>query len=273
MATFPLKKQLFRSNDYRYYLKAVVAELGQKRGYKKDLAASAGCQPAYLSQVLAGKAELTPEQAEKLCRFWNLNEIESEYFFTMVLLGRAGTPTLQERLRTTLGRLRVKWEKKQGSYETEALPATDRAFVYYSNWLHSAIHVLLTVPKLRNARALADHLRVKQSEVEKALRQLESTGLVLRTEKGWTVTRAQIHSPEADLSAALHHRNWRLKGLDAASAVRYTSVHTLSKADFLKVRDLLDEAIRRTRSVIDPSPEEMGACLLVDYFTLSGKPS
>jgi hypothetical protein len=48
--------------------------------------------------------------------------------------------------------------------------------------------------------------------------------------------------------------------------VRYTSVHTLSAADMVRVREIMDNAIRETRRVIEPSPEEVGACLVVDYF-------
>ena len=50
--------------------------------------------------------------------------------------------------------------------------------------------------------------------------------------------------------------------------MRYTSVHTLSAEDRGKVKEILDQAIRATRRTIEPSPEEIGACLVVDYFEL-----
>ena len=36
----------------------------------------------------------------------------------------------------------------------------------------------------------------------------------------------------------------------------------------LKVKEILDQAIRASRRTIAPSPEEKGACLVIDYFEL-----
>ena len=48
-------------------------------------------------------------------------------------------------------------------------------------------------------------------------------------------------------------------------------MHTLSRVDFRKICEILEDAIRRTRDLIEPSAEEMGACLVMDYFTLGDR--
>ncbi|MGZ3712233.1 MAG: hypothetical protein ACXVBE_10770, partial [Bdellovibrionota bacterium] len=50
----PLVARLLAAKDYRSFLRLVVAEEGKERGYRKRLADQAGCQPAYLSQILSG---------------------------------------------------------------------------------------------------------------------------------------------------------------------------------------------------------------------------
>ena len=64
-------------------------------GYQRQLSEAAGCHTSYLSQVLADKAQLTPDHAAGLAVFWQWNETASEYFLTMVQLERACGQTTQ----------------------------------------------------------------------------------------------------------------------------------------------------------------------------------
>lgn len=261
------------SLDYRSFLSLALNEESTERGYKKRVADSIGCQPAYLSQVLQKSVHLTPEQGEKLCHLWSLNDVESEYFFHLLLLGRAGTESLRERLTRKLTLLRNQWQKKEATYNQPSLQEMDRAFFYYSQWLHSAIHILLTIPQLQTSESLAAHLKIDLKEINKALNYLEKIGMVLKNENRWTVTQASIHSPEENLSTEMHHRNWRLQSIERGAnkdnqSVRYTSIHTISNADFEKIRELLDQMIRNSRKIIAESPEEIGACMILDYFSL-----
>jgi uncharacterized protein (TIGR02147 family) len=269
----PLMNRLLGAKDYRTFLRQVVSEEGKERGYRKRLADEAGCQPAYLSQILAGRVELTPEQADRLARFWGLAELEGEIFLTLVSLGRAGSPGLRERLGARLESLKAEWQEHDASFEQPELSVSDRALLYYSHWAYTAVHVLLTVPKLRTAEALAKHLRMEVGEISDALERLEQIGLAEKQGGKWKATQATLHAPQGAAAAEVHHRNWRVKALDLSesdhrTSVRYTSVHTLSVEDRAKVKEILDQAIRATRRTIEPSPEELGACLIVDYFEL-----
>ena len=263
--------RLLSATDYKAFLRTVVAAEGKERGYRKRLADQAGCQPAYLSQVLNGSVELTPEQADRLCTFWNFAPLESEIFLTLVLLGRAGSPSLRSRLSEKLSTLKTQWRKTDATFEQPELSASDRALLYYARWVYSAVHVLLTVPTLRTPEALAKHLDLDRAEINEALERLEQIGLAEKEGAKWKVKQMSLHAPQGAAAADIHHRNWRVKALGLSEAgkknlVRYTSVHSLSAKDLGKVREILDQAIRQTRDVISPSPEETGACLLVDYF-------
>jgi uncharacterized protein (TIGR02147 family) len=271
MLPIPLQRLLFTSSHYRDFLLGMIRELGKERGYKKKLADCAGCQPAYFSQVLAGDADLTPEHAEKLGQFWDLGELESDCFFTLVLFGRAGTASLRQRLERKLEGYRREWKSRKTASGEESLDEPDRAALYYSHWLYSAVHTLLSVPAYRTVEALARHLHRPKEEIAEVLADLERIGLVMSTEHGFAPTQARIHAESQSAHAEGHHKNWRTHALDAGRAgrrnyVRYTSVHTLSKADAIKVKDLVEQLIRESRKLIAPSPEETGACLVIDYF-------
>lgn len=267
----PLASRLLAAKDYRSFLRQVVQEEGQERGYRKRMADQAGCQAAYLSQVLKGSVDLTPEQADRLAVFWELDDAMSEIFLTLVLLGRAGSPGLRERLRTKLEALKEEWRERDATFQQPELSASDRALLYYSRWTYTAVHVLLTIPNLRTVDALARHLSLAKAEIAEALERLEQIGLIEKDGAKWKVKTMSLHAPQGAAAADIHHRNWRVKALgiseaEAGSAVRYTSVHTLSAADMVRVREIMDNAIRESRRVIEPSPEEVGACLVVDYF-------
>ncbi|RYZ96819.1 MAG: TIGR02147 family protein [Proteobacteria bacterium] len=269
----PFVARLLAAKDYRSFLRQVVEEEGKERGYRKRLADEAGCQAAYLSQILKGNVELTPEQADRLTVFWKMGEQESEIFLTLVMLGRAGSPGLKQRLGAKLEALKAQWRQRDATFLQPELSASDRALLYYSRWTYTAVHVLLTVPGLRTADALAKHLGLEKAEISEALGRLEKIELIEKDGNKWKVKTMNLHAPQGAVAADIHHRNWRVRALGISetaktSAVRYTSVHTLSKEDLVRVREIMDKAIRETRRVIEPSPEEVGACLMVDYFEL-----
>ena len=179
-----LKAQLFEERDYREFIRKLVKEMSSIKGYKSLLATQAGCQPAYFSQVMAEKAELTPEQAEKLCGFWGLNDLESEFFFHLVLLGRAGTVSLRKRLEKKLSELRKVWKTERSTFGKKPVQESAKSMIYYSHWLHSAVHLLLTIPSLQNQTSLAKHLNLSEEKVIKILKKLEIAGLVEKNEYG-----------------------------------------------------------------------------------------
>ncbi len=273
MISKDIKLQLFKCRAYIEFLRHVLKESESIRGYKKRLAESAGCQPAYLSQVIGGHTHLTPEQAERLCVFWDFSRLESDYFFNLVLLGRAGTLALQHRLKTKLDEIRETWQLETQSFGKKNLTEPERAALYYSHWLHSAIHLLLTIPGLQTAQALATHLHRNEKEVLSLLESLQRAGLVEVRGENWRSTHVQIHAPQNDFFAEIHHKNWRSQALEVRnsnkdSLVRYTSVHSISMVDAQKIKNLIDHLIEDSRRIIEPSPEELGACLLIDYFSI-----
>jgi uncharacterized protein (TIGR02147 family) len=268
-----LQKKLFQTLKYRKFIEDVIASQAVQRGYRKQLAECAGCQPAYFSQVMAEKVELTPEQAERLCQFWGLSVLEGEYFFELVSFSRAGTSSLRKRLHRRLDDIKNQWLNSVETFDKPSIDDSKQASLYYSHWLHSAIHLLLTVPGFDQAQQIANHLQQPLERVVGVLGDLESTGLVIKTQRGWKTTNAQIHATNKDFFAEIHHKNWRLQAAEVKCArrksiIRYTSVHTLSEQDLLKVKDLLEQFIKDTRGVIAPSPEETAACLVLDYFTI-----
>ena len=83
--------QIFTILDEIEVIERFLSENGGVRAIRSKMAAAAGCQLSYLSQAIARKVQLTPDQGYGIAKFLRLSEVEIEYFMQLVLLKRAGT--------------------------------------------------------------------------------------------------------------------------------------------------------------------------------------
>src|SRR6185437_2114301 len=90
-----MKSSVFDFRSYKEFLFWYVDGASKSRGARTQLAAHAGCQSAYISQVLNGAAHLSLEQAEKISRGIGQTSEEGTYFLLLIQHDRAGTPSLK----------------------------------------------------------------------------------------------------------------------------------------------------------------------------------
>lgn len=267
---------IFRLTDYRKVLQRILDEDGSTRGYRTMMSQAAGCQPAYMSQVIRGTVHLTPEQASGLCELWNLNDIESDYFITLVLLGRAGSKGLEQRLLRKLEKLREQHEKEKGTElrGTDTGYSREKALAYYFDWIPSAVHILLTVPGFDHPPVIAKRLCIDESVILNVLTILQELGIAKLKDGYWKTTTKSLYASDVSLFAPHHHRNWREKAAEyfrqgkLHTNLHYTSVFSLDKRAFQKIRDALDHAIKNSRQTALAAPEETISCINIDWFEI-----
>jgi uncharacterized protein (TIGR02147 family) len=264
-------KSIFDFSDYRRYIEAKIEAQAISRGYRSRLSEVAGCQPAYFSQVLAGKSNMTSDQASNLSDYWEFNEHEADYFLALVDFERAASPSLKRRLKGKLKRLRDEFYQDFATYRQPSVEERSAAELYYSTWLFSAIHVLLSVVQFQTASALSAQLGVAEAEIQTLLKSMLEQGLTQEQSGSWRPVHKHLHATTSSMFSSLHHRNWRLRAIDTLAPkkpanLHYTGVYSLSESDFLKLKESLLETIDATRALVEPSREEAGACLLIDWF-------
>lgn len=90
------RDDLFAYDDYRAYLAVAIARgrFGE-RGPRTQLASAAGCQAAYVSQVLKGESNFSLEQGDAISSFLGHKAEERSYFLDLIQLARAGTQDLR----------------------------------------------------------------------------------------------------------------------------------------------------------------------------------
>lgn len=264
---------LFQFDDYKSVLTGKIKENQAERAYRSSLAAAAGCQLSFLSQVLHSEVNLTPEHAVGLAVFWGFFGDEREYFMDLVNHARAGSKLLKRTIKEKLEALRAKQENLSQRYKKPRLTPDARETLYYSAWNWSAIHILLTIPRFQSAQAVSERLSLSLAEVENAFVSLESMGLIRRNGKSWVATQADIHLPKDSLLNSVHHANWRNRAVSDSqkrfdAGIHYTAIHSLSLTDFEQIKELFLQLIDRTRKIVTPSKEEEIINICLDCFRI-----
>lgn len=264
---------IFDFTDYKAVLNAQIKASKGHHGYRSELAQAAGCQLSFLSQALHSHVHLTPDHAAGITQYWRLDASERDYFLELVNLARAASPKLRNILERRLADMRARHEDLASRFEKKSKIRTEDHALYYSSWHLSAIHIALTISKLRSAEHLARRFQISEGMAQDSLETLAKIGLAHKQGDQWLPTQNDIHLPKDSPLTSMNHSNWRSRAvLDAYQrehgGIHYTAVHSLSKMDYEKIKEMILKFLDETRAVVRPSPEEELACLSVDWFVV-----
>jgi hypothetical protein len=140
-----------------------------------------------------------------------------------------------------------------------------------------AIHILITIGKFRAIDKIARRLGLPNSTIQESLEQLAKIGLAVKKDSEWHPTQNDIYLPKDSVLTTMNHSNWRARAvLDAykreAGGIHYTAVHSLSRSDYEKIKEMILTFLDQTRAVVRPSPEEELACITLDWFVVKTQP-
>ena len=189
-------------------------------------------------------------------------------------LARAGSPELRAHLAKKLQRLTERNRELAHRLNEPALQAGEAQWLFYTHWRLSPVCLLLTIPGFaKHPAKIAARLGVSEAEIRTDLGTLEKLGLVEAYGGGWKVTEARLHLDRFSPVSPVNHMLWRQKAIvhlmnPKAMNYHYSGLHTLSRADVDRIREILVDALETCRKVIGPSPEEELVCISCDLFTV-----
>ncbi|MGE4133441.1 MAG: TIGR02147 family protein [Bdellovibrionales bacterium] len=264
--------QVYEFSSYKDYTLARIKAMPRAgHGQFMKMAKHIGVSPVVISQVLKGDRDFTEEQALRLTDFLGLSNMESEYFMRMVSLEKAGTHDLKRFHRDALAALKRQAQATKNRVGAHQVLDESTKSVFYSDWIYGAVRLLTSVEKFGTADAIAEHLDLSHARVNEILEFLMSVGLV-KIESGRLMV--GVRSTHLDAQSRFvnnHHRNWRLRGLQALNSrtpvdLFYTAPCTLSEEDFLALREDLVKVIANLTKRAPTSTPETLACLNIDWF-------
>jgi len=271
-------KSIFEFKSYKEALKWLLERASaQEKGQKSRLAAFIHCQPAYLSRVLNGDADLSLEQAESATRFFVLNRAETLYFLSILGEERAGTRELKKFWIQQKALALAERTELKSRINAEMTLSPEEKTEYFSYWHHAAIHAAVSIEELQTPDALARYFQLSPSIVRSSLDFLSGTDLIRKSGSRYVTGLSSIHLDKNSPLVGHHHLNWKLKSMEAVNQpkpndVQYTSVVSLSRSDAEKIREIIFQAIDSIRNTVKGSKEEMLACYHIDFFDLERTP-
>jgi uncharacterized protein (TIGR02147 family) len=262
---------IFSLRDYKTVLREKIRENKGSVGYKGKLAEAAGCQRAYLSQVLGSHVHLTPDHAAGLALFWSLPPFERDYFLELVALERAATPNLKRLIESKLEQIRREQASVSGRIKRPKIESIQLQSHYYSSWHFSAIHILITVANFRTLKSISQRLNLTEDRTRAALMLLEQMGLAKRDGEKWLPVSFDLHLPAHSPLTAINHMNWRQRAIQDAQdertdGVHFTAVMSLDEASFAQIKNQMLQQISKTREIAVQAPEEDLVCFTCDFF-------
>ena len=260
---------IYSYNSYKEFLKDSLTRLGH--GSRLKLAKALNCQSAYISLVMNKDAHLSLEQAEEVVEFLELSQHEAEYFVLLVQSARAGTTKLRQRWARQLKALRE--EQTQLSKRVTGTDILDEAVQarYYSRWYYAAIHMAVTVPGLQTRKAMRTYLGLANEQLEEALEFLEEVGLVRKQGSEYVTGNSRVYLKSDSPFINRHHANLRectvqFLGCDDKASLHYSTFFSLSKQDYLRIKERLLIMIEDVRGGVRPTNKEELAVFAVDWF-------
>lgn len=273
-----MKADIFSYTDYKKYLNDQLGmRAKQQRGPRARLAEFIGCHLAYLSQVLNGSAQLSPEQAESCSRFLGHSKVEGRYFLNLVHLNRAGTENLKKFYLEQCKEISDEQKLIKNKLNLKNALTPEKQAVYYSSWDYLATHIASSIPALQTQPALIQALGFSTERLAEVLGFLVEVGLVRQNKGRYEITEIDFHLGAGSPFLTQHHVNWRvqaMRSLDKMSPedLHYSSVISVNSEDVPLIRETMLKAISEIRSIVKQSKNEnslMSYCL--DLFPVSKK--
>ncbi|HWU42963.1 MAG TPA: TIGR02147 family protein [Bdellovibrio sp.] len=266
---------LFDHDDYRSYLREHIANLPNKgRGELSRLAQHLEVNTTWISQIMSGSQNFNQEQGYRLSLYLGHMELETDYFSLLIQIERAGTSELKEYLRKKLSAIKAESLKlsKRVVYEKK-LSDQDRA-IFYSSWIYSAIHIYTSLfAKGVTSDEIAERFGLSKLKVAEAVRFLLSVGIITEKSGRYLLGVQSTFIEQGSPYILKHHSSWRVKAIQKSESLSGTEMmvtgqYSISKKDFLILREKLTEFVKTLNTTIQETDPEEIACLNIDWFWL-----
>lgn len=263
---------VFDFEEYKAFLRSSLEAFPQKgRGQTLRLAEYISAHPTLVSQVLNGDRDFSAEQIFKVAQYLGLKNLETEYLISLLQIARAGTHEYKvfhqnkmKQLKRDSLNVAARLDKKR------ELSDLDRS-VFYSNWIYMAVWIFIAVDGGQTLDAITEKFKISRALAKEVTEFFMSCGLAISEGNKFKNKHQHIHLEFGSPYLSRHHMNWRVRSLErvddlSPEELMFTSPFSVSRKDFMKIREEIIKVIQTTSMIIKESPEEDVACMNFDLF-------
>ena len=261
---------IFEYDDYRAYLKTYLAREDNSPKIRKELLQATGMSTSFLTQVLSEVKQLSQEQAYEVALHVGFTEKETDYFFLLVDLGRAGTVKLKNRIGAKIRKMRKEAEQVSAKVSTRAHLTEEQKATYYSSWVYTGVRNLVPTANGKSIKDIAAKLNLSEEKIETVVQFLLDIDFLRKDDEGLHYRRGYSHIDANHPLILRHHQNWRQRAIHRMDYYRDTHLHytcpmAISHDAAVRLRGELLEEIKRINTSLTETPE-VSYCLNIDWF-------
>ena len=266
---------IFRFTDYRKFIVAYIeAQPKMGRGQRAAIATAVNVKSGYVTQVLAGKAHFSQDQIHDLSEYLNFSDVEKDYFLLLLDYARVGSQSLKKYYKKKIRAFQnsnLSLRKQHKIPDSLSEKDTD---LYFLRSDYRLVHLLLTVPHINSKKDLILKTKMPPEKVNEILDFLLSSKLISQNRSGnYECNEISIHLPEDASVIFSFHTQSRLKALNSLSQkgefdFHYSSNMSISKEDFIIIKQCLVDAINRNKETIKKSDAEIICGFCLDFFEI-----
>lgn len=272
---------IFKFTDYSAYLKDYIHHLPKKgRGEISKMASAIGIHTTLMSLILSSSRDLSAEQTFDLGQYLNLTNFEQDYFSTMVQYRRAGHARLKIHLKEKLAAMKEQASKAARQIDHEKKLTDQHQMQFYSSWIYSAIRLFCTTESDgKTIEQIGERFLLSRQAVVHHVQFLLEAGLLIVEKNKYKMGVSRTYLERDSIHLSKHHTNWRLQSIQrienlSDDELMLTAPISISKEDFILVREEISALIKSVTERVKKSPAEQVACLNIDlFYVVPGKKS
>lgn len=265
--------QIWEFQNYRDYLIFRLGAEGSRSGSRKAMAAAIQVHTTHVSQVLKSKAEFSLEQAEAINSFFGHTEDEGDYFISLILKDRAGSPKLKSRFEKRIQTMRDARLNISRRLNAENMISQKDREKFYSSATYGAAHVLCSIPKYASLQALSEALNLSKKKVAEIVEFLLKIGVLVQESDRLAPGARHVHLGNDSEMVLKHHTNWRLHAISNLQFLDKDDLHysaslSISQEGAFAVKEAILETLKRVVEIVGKSEVETGYVLNFDFYKL-----
>jgi uncharacterized protein (TIGR02147 family) len=253
------KYSVFDNKDYRSYLSQALDQRAEtERGQRMRLARFIEVHPTYITRILDGRADLSPEQAQKVNEFLGHTPAESRLFLSLVLYARAGTKNLKDIYEEEIRKQKDEKSLLKNKTRFNRVLSAEEQARYYSSWYYAAIHICVSVANFNTKESISMALSLTPVTVNEVLEFLTEIGILSRNGTDYRQGETNLFLTPDSPFIGKHHLNWLAQAIVSLDERKegdfhYSSVSSCSQEDKKKAREVLLNAANEIRTITSSS--------------------
>lgn len=266
--------KVFDFSDYKQFVTQKIKAMPKAgHGQMLKIAKFLDVHTTMVTHIFKGESNLSVEQALKLCSYFGLNELETEYFIGLVNLERAANHESRTFFSKQIDRLKERaLNLKERIAVKKVLSERDQG-IFYSAWYFAAIHLLTALKGFHTRELIAEKLHLPLQIVNRVVEFLLDVGMLEERQNRLVMGESSTYVDRDSLLISRHHKNWLERISQQLHDVQneelaFTNIITLSSKDFLRIREELVQVVEKFRAIADPSEPEELCCLNIDWVKI-----